>query len=114
MHLYGSSARYRLSCPALKHVPIVEAQPLEGLFTNALGTRNVAEVALEAGVAAMVLVSTDKAVNPTRATNKRMAEMFCQAMDLPDFTPDAEIAALINAGGADRAPPLTVLEEGRQ
>lgn len=69
---------------ALKHVPLVEAQPLEGLFTNAIGTRNVAQAAIRAKVQAMVLISTDKAVNPTNAmgATKRMAEMFCQAMDL--------------------------------
>ncbi|MBB6414250.1 polysaccharide biosynthesis protein [Mesorhizobium sangaii] len=69
---------------ALKHVPIVEAQPLEGLFTNAIGTRNVAEAALRANVSTMIMVSTDKAVNPASVmgATKRMAEMFCQAMDL--------------------------------
>ncbi|HEY9056308.1 MAG TPA: nucleoside-diphosphate sugar epimerase/dehydratase [Aurantimonas sp.] len=69
---------------ALKHVPIVEAQPLEGLFTNAIGTRNVAEAAVRAKVGAVVMISTDKAVNPANVmgASKRMAEMFCQAMDL--------------------------------
>ncbi len=69
---------------ALKHVPIVEAQPLEGIFTNAIGTRNVAEAALRANVSTMILVSTDKAVKPANVmgATKRMAEMFCQAMDL--------------------------------
>jgi O-antigen biosynthesis protein WbqV len=69
---------------ALKHVPIVEAQPLEGLSTNAIGTRNVAEAALRAKVSTMIMVSTDKAVNPANVmgATKRMAEMFCQAMDL--------------------------------
>ena len=69
---------------ALKHVPIVEAQPLEGIFTNVIGTRNVVEAAAQADVSLMVLISTDKAVNPANAmgATKRMAEMFCQAMDL--------------------------------
>ncbi|WP_203565993.1 polysaccharide biosynthesis protein [Aurantimonas aggregata] len=69
---------------ALKHVPIVEAQPLEGLHTNAIGTRNVAEAAAAAKVEAMILVSTDKAVRPWNVMggSKRLAEMFCQAMDL--------------------------------
>jgi O-antigen biosynthesis protein WbqV len=69
---------------ALKHVPIVEAQPLEGIFTNAIGTRNVAEACVAAKVKAMILVSTDKAVNPANVmgASKRMAEMFCQAMDM--------------------------------
>ncbi|WP_181763488.1 nucleoside-diphosphate sugar epimerase/dehydratase [Mesorhizobium sp. B2-4-15] len=73
---------------ALKHVPIIEAQPLEGILTNAIGTRNVAEAALRAGVPKMIMVSTDKAVNPTSVmgATKRMAEMFCQAMDLDSKT----------------------------
>ncbi|TPM13634.1 nucleoside-diphosphate sugar epimerase/dehydratase [Mesorhizobium sp. B2-3-5] len=73
---------------ALKHVPIIEAQPLEGILTNAIGTRNVAEAALRANVPKMIMVSTDKAVNPTSVmgATKRMAEMFCQAMDLDSKT----------------------------
>ncbi len=69
---------------ALKHVPIGEANPLEDLLTNAYGTRNVADAARSAGVAAMVLISTDKAVNPTSimGASKRLAEMYCQAQDI--------------------------------
>jgi FlaA1/EpsC-like NDP-sugar epimerase len=71
---------------ALKHVPIVEANPLEGLLTNALGTRQVADAARAAGASAMVLISTDKAVNPSSlmGASKRVAEMYCQALDDPD------------------------------
>ena len=69
---------------ALKHVPIVEANPLEGLLTNAVGTRIVADTARAAGALAMVLISTDKAVNPTSVMGaaKRLAEMYCQALDI--------------------------------
>jgi O-antigen biosynthesis protein WbqV len=69
---------------ALKHVPMVEANPLEGLLTNAAGTRHVAEAARATGAAAMVLISTDKAVNPTSimGASKRIAEMYCQALDI--------------------------------
>jgi O-antigen biosynthesis protein WbqV len=69
---------------ALKHVPIVEDNPLEGLLTNAAGTRHVADAARAAGARAMVLISTDKAVNPTSVmgASKRMAEMYCQALDI--------------------------------
>ncbi len=69
---------------ALKHVPMVEANPAEGLLTNAAGTRNVADAARAAGSAAMVLISTDKAVNPTSVmgASKRLAEMYCQALDI--------------------------------
>jgi O-antigen biosynthesis protein WbqV len=69
---------------ALKHVPMVEANPLEGLLTNAAGTRHVADAARAVEAAAMVLISTDKAVNPTSVmgASKRLAEMYCQALDI--------------------------------
>jgi FlaA1/EpsC-like NDP-sugar epimerase len=69
---------------ALKHVPMVEANPLEGLLTNVAGTRHVADAARSVGALAMVLISTDKAVNPTSVmgASKRLAEMYCQALDI--------------------------------
>ena len=76
---------------ALKHVPMVEANPVEGLLTNAAGTRHVADAARAAGVQAMVLISTDKAVNPTSimGASKRLAEMYCQALDMAAARSDA-------------------------
>jgi O-antigen biosynthesis protein WbqV len=69
---------------ALKHVPMVEANPMEGLLTNAVGTRHVADAARAVGALAMVLISTDKAVNPTSVmgASKRLAEMYCQGLDI--------------------------------
>jgi O-antigen biosynthesis protein WbqV len=69
---------------ALKHVPIVEANRLEGLRTNALGTRAVADAVRAAGARLMVLISTDKAVNPSSVmgASKRLAEMYCQGLDV--------------------------------
>ena len=68
---------------ALKHVPMVEANPLEGLMTNAVGTRIVADAARAAGADQMVFISTDKAVNPSSVmgASKRLAEMYVQALD---------------------------------
>ena len=69
---------------ALKHVPMVEANVVEGARTNIQGTANVAECCVSSGVDAMVLISTDKAVNPTSimGATKRVAESYCQALNL--------------------------------
>lgn len=69
---------------ALKHVPMVEANPCAGVHTNVLGTRNVADAACAFEVKAMVQVSTDKAVNPVglMGATKRLGELYCQALDL--------------------------------
>ena len=67
---------------ALKHVPIVEKNPLEGILTNILGTINIAESCKKYHVAEMVLISTDKAVNPfsVMGVTKRISEKYCQSL----------------------------------
>ncbi|WP_246737303.1 nucleoside-diphosphate sugar epimerase/dehydratase [Nordella sp. HKS 07] len=69
---------------ALKHVPMVELNPCEGMLTNVIGSMNVANMAKRVGALAMVQVSTDKVVNSTSVMgiSKRLAELFCQALDL--------------------------------
>ena len=69
---------------ALKHLPMVEANPIEGVLTNVVGSRNVAEAARANGTSLVVMISTDKAVNPASVmgATKRLAESFCQALDL--------------------------------
>ena len=80
---------------ALKHVPMVEANPIEGVLTNVVGSRNVAEAARAFGAALVVMISTDKAVNPASVmgATKRLAESFCQALDLDEARRRAPVAA---------------------
>ncbi len=68
---------------ALKHVPILERDWSEGVKTNIFGSVIVADAALAAGSKAMVMISTDKAIEPVSmlGLTKRFAEMYCQALD---------------------------------
>jgi O-antigen biosynthesis protein WbqV len=68
---------------ALKHVPILERDWSEGIKTNIFGSINVADAAVAAGAETMVMISTDKAIEPVSmlGLTKRFAEMYCQALD---------------------------------
>ncbi|MCS3765397.1 nucleoside-diphosphate sugar epimerase/dehydratase [Bradyrhizobium centrosematis] len=85
---------------ALKHVPILERDWSEGVKTNIFGSINVADAAHSAGAEAMVMISTDKAIEPVSmlGLTKRFAEMYCQALD-------HDIAAA--SGGA--RPPMRLI-----
>ncbi|MBV6487350.1 MAG: UDP-N-acetyl-alpha-D-glucosamine C6 dehydratase [Pseudorhodoplanes sp.] len=82
---------------ALKHVPLLERDWDEGVKTNVFGSVNVADAAIAAGATGMVMISTDKAIEPVSVlgATKRFAEMYCQALD-------ARSARGPNAGNAMR------------
>jgi O-antigen biosynthesis protein WbqV len=96
---------------ALKHVPILERDWDEGVKTNVFGSVNVADAAVAAGARAMVMISTDKAIEPISVlgATKRFAEMYCQALDA-DLTRRARsMESAVGGGKEPMKPPMRLI-----
>lgn len=84
---------------AHKHVPLMETSPCEAIKNNVMGTYKVASAALRNGCQRFVLISTDKAVNPTNimGASKRLCEMVIQSMDMISKTGSAKLLPFLGA-----------------
>ena len=106
----GEQPQVIFHCAAHKHVPLMEAHPCEAIKNNVFGTKIVADASVESGASAFVLVSSDKAVNPTSVmgATKRFAELYVQSLNAREGEAPAEPAhsSRERPGSAGASPSL--------
>jgi len=82
---------------AYKHVPLMEENPAQAIFTNVKGTKNLADLSIKYNVGRFVMISTDKAVNPSNVmgASKRIAEKYVQSLSFADKTEVSPVTKFI-------------------
>lgn len=93
--LYRPSLIYHAA--AYKHVPLMEENPSQAIFVNVMGTKHLADLAIQFGVDRFVMVSTDKAVNPSNVmgASKRIAEKYVQSLYFDELKENSETTKFI-------------------